>query len=51
VQKLATALSQKWTLAKEGRELLSELERRVRLRTVQLWEKNEELVRSNQELL
>jgi len=50
VQQLATALSQKWTLAKEGRELLSELERRVRLRTVQLWEKNEELVRSNQEL-
>jgi len=39
VQQLATALSQKWTLAKEGRELLFELERRVRLRTVQLWEK------------
>ncbi len=50
VQQLATALSQKWDLAKEGRELLTELERRVRLRTVQLCEKNEELVRSNQEL-
>ena len=50
VQQLATALSQKWDLAKEGRELLAELERRVRLRTAQLWEKNEELVRSNQEL-
>ena len=50
VQQLATALAQKWNLAKEGQELLTELERRVRLRTVQLWEKNEELVRSNQEL-
>jgi len=50
VQQLATALSKKWDLAQEGRELLTELEHRVRLRTSQLWEKNEELVRSNQEL-
>jgi two-component system NtrC family sensor kinase len=50
VQQLAAALSQKWNLAKEARELLNDLEQRVRLRTAQLWEKNEELVRSNQEL-
>lgn len=50
VQQLASALSEKWNLARQGRELLNELERRVRLRTAQLWEKNEELVRSNLEL-
>lgn len=50
VQQMATALFQKWNLAREGRSLLNELEHRIRLRTGQLWEKNEELIRSNQEL-